>query len=70
MGNQSPTRETPPCVYAVSSIYVGCVFAMMLLVITGGSIVLVLGILALGVVAIGILIALFRERMTKWLGRR
>ncbi len=61
---KSTTRETPPCVYAMSSVYVFCVLAMMLLITTGGS------IFAFGVVAVAVLIALFKGRITQWLTRR
>ncbi len=68
MRKPTPSQETPPCVYAVSSVYVLCVLAMMLMLTTGGSIMFVLGIF--GVVTIAILIALFRGRITQWLTRR
>ncbi len=70
MRKPTQSQETPPCVYAVSSIYVLWVLAMMLLVPTGGSIVLILGVFTFGVVTIVTLIALFKGRITQWLTRR
>lgn len=71
MRKQTQSQETPPCVYAASGVYVFCVLAMMLLVVTGGNILLVLGVFAFGVVTIAILVALFKGRnLTQWLTRR